>query len=246
MTRREKSIKSLVLALCCSSAVLSCSNDFQARGHPQWAVSFRWSAEQNVNLDSVDAQIVRAAIESNTIAEFLNPEYGYPGWRDNREAMGLEARIEHAEYEGVGTAYLHIVPYQSPVSRVMIVCKDMTETSKKIGNDYVLPNFNNRKEALEVIAVDVVGESRRDSSRVEPVKLPNSPDIPGPEGRSPRPSKNVFSRHALVRYQGDLDNYRDLCLPWAQARWGGDQPPAPGRTAHEPPTIEPFMPGWPE
>ncbi|MFJ1459448.1 hypothetical protein [Nocardia sp. N2S4-5] len=239
-------MKSLALLLCCSSVVISCSENSEAPSPSQWAVSFRWTAEQDIDLDSVDAQIIRAAIESNTIAEFLNPDYGYPGWRDSREAVGADAKQNHPEYEGVGTAYLHIVSYQSPVSRVMIVCKDMTETSRKIGDDYPLPDFNNRKEGLEVIAVDVVGESRRDPDRVQQVKVPEGPNIPGPGGRSPRPSKNVFSRHALVHYQGDLDNYRDLCLPWAHARWGRDQPPPTARTVHEPPTIEPFTPGWPE
>ncbi|BCK53200.1 hypothetical protein NWFMUON74_09720 [Nocardia wallacei] len=201
-----------------------------------------------MDLESAESQSVRAAIESNTIAEFLSIDYTYPGWRErSEENNNYDADRPHPMYEGVGTAYLHIVPLVRPNGiATTVVCKDMTSTAKKIDGKYPLPEPGNRKQTLEAIAVDVGGPVRIEPKSDNPVKVPPGPQIPGPAGRDARPSRDVFTRFPFVNYQYNLDNYRDLCLPWATSRWGGNEPPKPERTPDDPPKIESFSPGWPK
>ncbi len=224
----------------------SCGFGVEDPGSTPWSISFRWSAEGDIDLESSTVQMVRAAVESNTIAEFLNFEYGYPGWFDNPgTAVEPDVLRPHPESEGVGTAYLHIVPYRTPIEDGMIVCKDMSMTATKVDGKYPVPNPQNRKETLEAIAIQLSDTPLEKADAPRVVKVPSGPQLPGPTGRSSRPKRDVFNRSIYVNYQYDLNNYRDSCMPWARSRWGGDQPSATlERPETEPPRIEPFTPGW--
>ncbi|WP_174185589.1 hypothetical protein [Nocardia barduliensis] len=251
MPRILKKLACLGFALSAVTGLSSCTEEEITEKPLRWSISFRWSTEPELDLDSDWAMAIRGAIESNTIAQFLNLEYGYPGWTDLRaSAVDLDAHWPHPPLEGIGTAYFHLIKYETPAGTdAAIVCKDMTLTAKKIGDTYPHPNRDNAKEILEAIQVDVgrVPLLPPNKDRYRPVKTPDGPTIPGPPGRSPRPSGNVFSRIVDVYYphgnaQGDRD--RNHCLPWAESRWRGTQPPQPNRPESEPPQIEPFFPGW--
>ncbi|UGT41156.1 hypothetical protein LTV02_35305 [Nocardia yamanashiensis] len=201
-----------------------------------------------MDLESRESQKVRAAIESNTIAEYLNVDYGYPGWSAEPWAVGVEARLAHPEVAGIGTAYLHIVPVETPSGVVTVVCKDMTGTAKKSGESYPYPDASDPRQALEVIAVSTrTGSPRPTMEGTHPSKVPPGPAIPGPANRSARPAGNVFSGYLQVNYPGTLNPppYADACTAWTESRWGGTRPPTPTRSVAEPPKIEPFSPGWP-
>ncbi|WP_280362903.1 hypothetical protein [Nocardia wallacei] len=192
--------------------------------------------------------MVRAAVESNTITEFLNYEYGYPGWFDNPGTpVDADVLRPHPEAAGVGTAYLHIIPYRTPAEDGMVVCKDMSETAKKVDGKYPLPNPGDRKATLEAIAVQVSDTPLEGEASSRVVKVPHGPQLPGPNGRAARPKRDVFNRSVFVHYQYNSDNYRDSCLPWFRSQRGGDRPSAMReRSENEPPLIEPFNPGWEE
>lgn len=251
MARRTR-ILYLAMAVCSVLATSSCfgrdgaSTPPDTQEAPPWSISFRWSADPGIDLSSEDSQVVRAAIESNTIAEFLSPEYGYPGWREKNykaENNNLAADMPHPMREGVGTAYLHIVPLQTPSGLLTIVCKDMSETATNVDGKYPLPHADNRKETFEAISVSVSGNVRSDSTS-DPGRVPTGPQIPGQPERKARPTNDVFTRYAYVNYQYDLNTYRDLCNPWLQGRWGGDHPPKSDRGENVPPKVESFSPGW--
>lgn len=214
---------------------------------PPWAISFRWSAEPGVDLNSNEIRMVRAAIESNTIATYLSVAYGYPGWQEASDhSVDVDAYTPHAMTEGIGTAYLHIIPLPTPGGTRDIVCKDMTGTARKVGNNYPIPDPAKPLEGLDVIAVDVAGISNVDPATIKRTETPSGPEIPGPPYKSARPKSNVFSQFTFVSYPHGGSQYRDLCNPWTESRWGGPQPPKPTRTENEPPKIEPFTPGWAE
>lgn len=231
-------------ALLLSITACSHSRD-ESTAVPRWAISFRWSAAPGIDLDSIDMQVVRGTIESNTIAMFLNIDYGYPGWKDfSHGAVGVVASIPHSMSQGIGTAYLHVVQLETPGGTRNVVCQDMTETAKKVGDKYLFPDINNPRETLQAVTVDVAGSRDIDPSYTSAVKNPQGPVIPGPPGRSSRPKTNVFVQFPSVGYTKNGMLYRDLCTPWIESRWGGPQPPKPTRTENEPPKVEPFTPGW--
>lgn len=250
MARRLKMFGCAAIAACAISTQLSCSRPGPEENPEEvarWSMSFRWSGEGDVDLDSTWAQVIRAAIESNTIAEFLALEYGYPGWLDMSGAVELNAYTPHPRAEGVGTAYFHLIRQITPSgSTAAVVCKDMTQASRKAGDRYPLPNPAERRETLEAIRVYASGSVPQFSiDHTKPVKPPIELPIPGPPGRTQRPSKNVFVQFVEVFYPYGLDHNREPCLRWAESRWGSTEPPAPTRTENEPPKIEPFYPGWP-
>lgn len=247
MNRPQRSVRCLGFLAVLSTFVTSCGlqgEDEDSRPVPQWSISFRWTAPDGVDLDSPSAQMVRATIESNTIAEFLNRDYGYPGWRAADDASNPDAVIPHQMREGIGTAYLHLIPYQEVPRPLWVVCKDMSETTSVVDGKYPLPNPNHRKENLEAISVQIADAPSGEPKNDEPSLIPAGPPILGPPGRAARPTEDVFSNLVFVHYQDNMDNYRALCLAWAESRWGGPQPPKPSRTENEPPEIHPFSPGW--
>lgn len=250
MSRLSKLFRCATLVLWASLSTVSCSSDEgSVPTMPQWAVSFRWSAEPGVDLDSEPVKVIRATIESNTIASFLNVDYGYPGWQESSQsAVGIFARTPHPVTEGIGTAYLHIVPVHTPGDLVYVVCQDMSGVSRKIGGKYPLPNPSDPQETLQPIAVRIGAPSPElhTPSHIKPVISPQVTDIPGPPGRHQRPSRNVFSLPPFPSYSPSGQTYRNQCLPWAAIRWGGPQAPEPNRTENEPPEIHPFTPGWSE
>lgn len=248
MYRARRLIRCILLAGLSILPVAACGHtETPAENIPPWGISFRWSAEPGIDLESAEMKVVRATIESNTVAMFLNVDYGYPGWRDaGTDNVDSDASAPHPMIEGIGTAYLHVVKYRTAGGEVNVVCKDMSNTAKKIGDRYPFPNQNDPRETLEAIAVNVGGDFTANSAHPDPAKTPEGPDIPGPQGRHPRPQHNVFSQFSFVFYPHGGLQYHDLCLPWAESRWGGPRPPKPARTESEPPEIEPFTPGWTE
>ncbi|EME22344.1 hypothetical protein G419_05412 [Rhodococcus triatomae BKS 15-14] len=69
--------------------------------------------------------------------------------------------------------------------------------------------------------------------------------LAGPPGRDPRPSGNVFGDWQITEFKMDATRAaRGHCDAWREQRWGGPTPPPPTRTELEPPTVEPFYPGW--
>ncbi|MGW4480929.1 hypothetical protein [Rhodococcus triatomae] len=70
-------------------------------------------------------------------------------------------------------------------------------------------------------------------------------ELVGPPGRDPRPSGNVFGDWKVTAFKMDASpSIRNQCRGWLEERWGGPTPPPPTRTELEPPTVEPFYPGW--
>ncbi len=248
MPRIHKLIHFIISATLTTLLTTSCTGENKKSEQiPPWDISFRWSADPDVDLDSTEMKIVRATIESNTIAMFLDASYGYPGWRDAKsDNIDLDAFAQHPMTEGIGTAYLHVIPFQTRGGKINVICKDMSGTTKKVDGKYPLPDRNDPRETLEAVAVTVAGSFHADPARAEAVKTPQGPKIPGPEGRHPRPHQDVFSQYSFAFYPHGGLQYRELCMPWAQSRWGGPQPPKPNRTENEPPKIEPFAPGWAE
>ncbi|WP_369024011.1 hypothetical protein [Nocardia cyriacigeorgica] len=235
---------SALLAAASVATLTACSPEAD-EPKAQWSISFNWTAGPDVDLDDTWARIVRAAIESNTVAEYFGPEYGYPGWIELPDAVDPTIATQESPVGATGTAYLHLMEWKSPSGATgAVVCKDMSQTAKVIDGRYPLPDPNNPHETFEAVKVNV-GEEPRPVNAVRdfsPVEIPPGPEIPGPPGRAARPDSNVFLFPVSVYYPHGGDQYRDVCESWD--RWRS-VPTAPQRDETTPPTVEPYSPGWP-
>ncbi|MFD3707505.1 hypothetical protein ACFWUP_30585 [Nocardia sp. NPDC058658] len=219
-------------------------------------ISFRWSAEPGVDLESPGLRSIRAGIESNTVAEFLSLDYVYPGFPDPTATLesiaGYNAFREHPLTEGVGTAYLHVIPYALPHRdgrNHYFVCKDMTGTSRKVNNSYPYPDPTKYNETQEMFQTSVpsnplprIPQRREDEPAMIPDMSLQVAEIPG---RKPRPTSNVFAAStSLIDWMDNTRAAPDECGAWFDSRWGGHTMPIPQRAVTEPPRVEPFFPGW--
>lgn len=240
----NKSLTVLAVATSIISTAAACSRNERQPELPEWSVSFRWTSADGVDLDSPWAMGIRAAIESNTIAEFLSMENGYPGWSDLPGAVDISASKPHEPVTAVGTAYLHLIKYRTSAGiETAVVCKDMTQVAGKDGDRFPLPNPDSHHETLEAINVDVgsSGLPPTSSRSIAPTETPPGPTLDGPPGRAARPEQNVFLFPVWVYYPHGRDHYRNVCESWD--RWRS-VPAAPQRDETTPPPVEPYFPGW--
>ncbi|MFC8044665.1 hypothetical protein [Nocardia sp. NPDC057353] len=222
---------------------MSCDSDPAPTAEPApptWAVSFRWTADSGIDLDDREGVHVRAAIESNTIADFLEMENAYPGWADYPGAIDIDARETKPAQSAVGTAYLHLIDYRRPNGlNTLVVCKDMTQVAVEQSGSFPLPSLSDDHNTFEAVAVDIIpGPIPR--TRQKPTEPPAGPNLNGPAGRTARPARDVFDLPVQVYYPHGGGQYRSLCESWD--RWKPGTPLS--RSETEPPPIEPFTPGW--
>lgn len=245
---------SLAAIVAISTTTIACNTDEPAEPQPlAFNVSFRWSVEPGIDLESDGVRSIRAAIESNTVAEFLNLDYVYRGYDEASSLQNLTnvaAYVDHPAVEGIGTAYLHIITDGEPSeSQRYHVCKDMTGAARKIGTSYPHPNPDKVDETFGAIMVSVstnpipLSEMR---PQLSPTLSPSSPLLePELPGRKSRPDETPFVFSTSVTY-----NPRKVALDpspcgrWFETRWGSRQAPTLTRPADQAPVVEPYYPGW--
>ncbi|TQF65782.1 hypothetical protein FK531_20345 [Rhodococcus spelaei] len=233
---------------------MSCGSDDQPELGPTapWSVSFRWDdTDPTVDLESPAVRSIRAAAESDQIEMGIGRDYTYPGYPEAagpNGTVGGKIRMDDTADE-IGTLYFKLVVRTASESSIDgVLCRDETGQSRDVDGHFPLPDPS---RSLSLWAINVTAE-RADSpndtpttSPTIPQREPVMPEMTGPVGRTARPSGNVFGDWKITRYNGDFSTpTRQLCYPWVEQRWGGPTPPAPSRSDQEPPTIEPFYPGW--
>ncbi|MEU3012458.1 hypothetical protein [Nocardia asteroides] len=249
--QRKASLAAIAALL---TTTLACGTDEPAEpSRPAFNVSFRWSADPGIDLESDGIKSIRAAIESNTVAEFLSLDYVYPGYDEASALQNLTnaaAYLDHPAVEGVGTAYLHIIANGEAFENQRYhVCKDMTGTARKINDSYPYPNPDKVDETFGAIMVSVptnpIPLGKR-SPRLEPTLSPSSPLlVPELPGRKSRPDETPFVLSTNMTYNPrkvTLDP--SPCAPWFASRWGSREVPTPTRPVNQAPVVEPYYPGW--
>jgi len=256
MTYNSRNLRkaSLAATVALLTTTLACgADDLTEPLAPAFNISFRWSADPGIDLESDGVKSIRAAIESNTVAEFLSLDYVYSGYDEASELRNLTnaaAYLEHPAVEGIGTAYLHIIANGEPSeSQRYHVCKDMTGTARKIGTSYPYPNPDKVDETFGAIMVSVSIDPiplRELSPRLEPTLTPSSPllvsELPG---RKARPDETPFVFSTNMTYNPrkvTLDP--SPCGSWFETRWGTREVPTPARPVDQAPVVEAFYPGW--
>ncbi len=242
------------IALALTLMCVGCSStaDMPAAPTRSWSVSFQWSNTENVDLDSPPISAIRAAAENNLIALGIGRRYTYPGYLEaaGPNATAIAVNALDNTVGPIGTLRLNLLLEQATEQRVdAIVCTHDTDVSQPTDGRFPLAR-NYASGALWATRVTVEKPDTPApgwTDRIDDVDLetPLLPLMTGPEGRAPRPADNVFGDWRITHYE--LEYARpsyDACLPWAQQRWGGSNPPAPNRTEADPPVIEPFYPGW--
>jgi hypothetical protein len=251
-------VTSKIAIAAAAALILSCSactsGSAPVEDAPEpWPVSFRWDdSDPSVDLDSPGIKAIRAATESDEIELSLGREYTYPGYPESagpNGSIGGETPITQPVHR-IGTQHLKLALSSTTPSAIdAVVCFDETGVSHDAGGTYPLSDAD-RAGALR--AISIRAELKTDEAPTTPQpadpashQVPKMPPMEGPPGRDPRPDGNVFGDWRITHYKWDYSApARQLCYPWADQRWGGENPPPPTRTELEPPTVEPFYPGW--
>ncbi|GGK40646.1 hypothetical protein [Nocardia camponoti] len=222
---------------------------------PAFNISFRWSAEANVDLQSAGLKSARAAIESNLVGEYLGVEYTYPGFPEFSDLARLSRNRGYTPgrprlVEGVGTAYFHVIQRKSLGDhQAYYVCRDLTGTARKDGSSYPYPDAENIAETFDVVDVLVSSSPLPFDNRgngTGTTKSPLSPLVkPEAPNRHSRPTGIVFVIDTVTFYAPSKSAVDETpCAQWFEQRWGTRDVPTPKRRVDEAPVVEPFTPGW--
>ncbi|NKR43382.1 hypothetical protein GS503_21690 [Rhodococcus hoagii] len=257
MIDRRLTVTAVTSAVLVAITASACGTDEFTPAEPpkQWSVSFRWDdSDPAIDLSASAIRAIRGAVESDDIEVGIGREYTYPGYLDaagNNRTMGNKTWTDDPA-DPVGTLHLRIVLGEvTPTSVDAVVCRDETGITRGANGQYPMPpttqTFGLWATRVAVEMSESVHQTAPESSASPRVDLrePVLPTMTGPPGRSPRPGEDVFGDWKVTEYEGDFSTTtRNLCKSWLERRWGGQNSPAPARTESEPPTIEPFHPGW--
>ena len=200
--------------------------------HAEYArqVTYRWTAEPGIDLDSPEVQVARAFTESQDAwgrtEDHLSVYPGYPG----KTYQGISVHIPPR----IGTTYLHIYGVEpitddngDPATRVTVCYDKSTRAIEETPGTWVPAEtgFN--------VAVIVTRDDR-----TQPVR----PELDHTR-RLPYPTWDVFAgwnaHWATGRHRSEATVTRTRCA-LEMKHFNPDR-----RSTPIPPPVEPFHPGWP-
>lgn len=259
------------MALLMFAAVVPSCSDSPGQGSEdpaRWSMSFVWSAAEGLDLDGPEMTLVRAEMESKTIAAYLGENYGYPINGDiGRASPDIPL---HGIHEGTGTAYFYVKPVDMPEPTTydpygpwIYICRDMRGTAEVINGEYIRPKQSEKPDLspnhAKSVEIDTFmaqfkrnsdSEGSRKTRANDPGKVPDGPPMQGPPGRALRPVGSVDSElysgisSGISKVDHD-ETLKEACDPWIESRRQQHPDRVESTDPNIPPAIEPFYPGWP-